>query len=104
MLGATDAIAGAHGWPRFRIGINTGPVVAGNVGAEGRRSFATIGDTTNLASRLMSASEPGQIVVGDTTRTHLESISGLHLAPLGSIRVKGKREPIAAWVLTGQAA
>jgi len=99
----TDEIAAAEDWPRFRIGINSGPVVAGNVGAAGRRSFATIGDTTNLASRLMSAAEPGQIVIGPSTRTHLASMDALDLTPLGSIRVKGKREPIDAWLLGGLA-
>jgi len=99
----TDALAAAEQWPRFRIGINTGPVVAGNVGAAGRRSFATIGDTTNLASRLMSAAEPGQIVVGPSTRTHLEAIAAVELAPLGPIRLKGKRQPVDAWLLSGVA-
>ena len=96
---ASDAIAAADRWPRFRVGINTGPVVAGTVGAAGRRSFATIGDTTNLASRLMSAAEPGQIVVGPNTGTLLRTITELDLTPLGPIQVKGKREPIQAWVL-----
>ena len=98
---ATDAIAAREQWPRFRIGINTGPVVAGNVGAAGRRSFATIGDTTNLASRLMSAAEPGQIVIGPSTRAELGPLAGVDLTPLGQIRVKGKREPVEAWVLSG---
>ena len=98
-----DPIAEREGWPRFRIGINTGPVVAGNVGAAGRRSFATIGDTTNLASRLMGAAEPGQIVIGPSTQTQLEPMATLDLRPLGSIRVKGKREPVEAWVLAGGA-
>ncbi len=99
IIRATDAIAADHQWPRFRAGINTGPVVAGTVGAAGRRSFATIGDTTNLASRLMSAAEPGQIVVGPDTGTLLQPIAEFELASLGAIRVKGKREPIDAWVL-----
>ncbi len=99
ILRVTDAIAAANGWPRFRVGINTGPVAAGNVGAAGRRSFATIGDTTNLASRLMSAAQPGQIVIGPNTRDELEP-SGAQLEPLGPIRLKGKRDAIDAWVLS----
>jgi adenylate cyclase len=99
ILRVTDAIAAANGWPRFRVGINTGPVAAGNVGAAGRRSFATIGDTTNLASRLMSAAQPGQIVIGPNTRDELEP-RGAQLEPLGPIRLKGKRDAIDAWVLS----
>jgi len=100
MLRVTDAIAEERGWPRFRIDINTGPVAAGNVGAAGRRSFATIGDTTNLASRLMSAGQPGQIVIGPNTRSVLESGPARRLAPLGPIRVKGKQAAIEAWLLS----
>jgi adenylate cyclase len=100
ILRATDAIAAREGWPQFRAGINTGPVVAGTVGAAGRRSFATIGDTTNLASRLMSAAEPGQVVIGPSTHARLEAIPALDVTPLGAIQVKGKRAPVEAWVLT----
>lgn len=103
ILRATDPIAATHpGWPRFRIGLNTGPAVVGNVGAAGRRSFASIGDTTNLGSRLMSAGEAGQIVLGPATRAALEPqvASGrLQVRALGAVRVKGKREPVEAWLL-----
>ena len=61
-------LADAHpGWPVFRVGVNTGPAVVGNVGVAGRRSFAVIGDTTNVAARLMAAGEPGEVVVGRAT-------------------------------------
>jgi class 3 adenylate cyclase len=103
ILRATDPIAAAHpGWPRFRIGLNTGPAVVGNVGAVGRRSFASIGDTTNLGSRLMSAGEAGQIVLGPATRAALEpqiAAGTLRVRALGAVRVKGKREPVEAWLL-----
>src|SRR6185503_20874579 len=54
-------------WPVFRVGVNTGPAVVGNVGAVGRRSFAVIGDTTNTASRLMSLGDPGEVTVSRAT-------------------------------------
>jgi adenylate cyclase len=97
---ASSEIATTEDWPRFRIGINTGPVVAGNVGAAGRRSFAAIGDTTNLAARLMSAAQPGQVVIGATTRAQLEGLPAVELTSLGPIRVKGKRQSIDAWALS----
>jgi adenylate cyclase len=84
-------------WPVFRVGINTGPALVGNVGTEGRRSFAAIGDSTNTAARLMGAGEPGQVVVGRPTWDALgDRRSG---TPIGSVRLKGKREPVDAWVL-----
>jgi class 3 adenylate cyclase len=105
ILRVTEPIAAAHpGWPRFRIGLNSGPVAVGTVGAAGRRSFATIGDTTNLGSRLMSAGEPGQVVIGPGTHRGLGAaiVAGEFGAqPLGPVRVKGKREPVEAWLLHG---
>ena len=74
----------------------------GTVGAAGRRSFATIGDTTNLGSRLMSAAAPGQVVVGPETHRQLEMLRAFALEPLGPVRIKGKRDPVEAWRL-GQA-
>ncbi len=62
------ALAGQHqGWPMFRVGINTGAAVVGDVGAADRRSFAVIGDTTNVAARLAAVGSPGQVVVARAT-------------------------------------
>jgi adenylate cyclase len=103
ILRRTDAISVTHtGWPRFRIGVNTGPAAVGIIGAAGRRSFATIGDTTNLGSRLMSAGQPGQLVVGAATRGDLGALieSGEASATsIGPVQVKGKRDPVDAWVI-----
>jgi adenylate cyclase len=91
-------LAAAHpGWPIFRVGVNTGRAVVGDVGAARRRSFAVIGDTTNVAARLMAAGEPGQVVVARTT---WEAISNeADGVALGPTRVKGKRLPVEAWIL-----
>lgn len=99
LLDATDAIASAHAWPRFRIGVNTGPAVAGNVGSQARRSFASIGDATNVAARLLGVAEPGQVVIGPLTRAGIEGEAGLTATPLGPLQVKGRREPVEAWSL-----
>ncbi|HEX2884580.1 MAG TPA: adenylate/guanylate cyclase domain-containing protein, partial [Candidatus Limnocylindria bacterium] len=104
LIREADRVAAGHpGWPRFRVGIATGPAAVGTVGAGSRRSFATIGDTTNLASRLMSLAEPGQVVIGPETRAALGG-DGLSLVPLGSRQVKGKREPVETWAVDPAAA
>ena len=54
-------------WPRFRVGVNTGAAVVGNVGTADQRSFAAIGEATNHAARLQAAAAPGEIVVGEAT-------------------------------------
>jgi class 3 adenylate cyclase len=85
------------GWPIFRVGVNTGPAVIGDIGSQARRSFAAIGDATNTAARLMAAGEPGQVVVGRSTWQALGPEAGG--VALGQIMVKGKREAVEAWRL-----
>ena len=101
IIDAGGPLAATHAdWPIFRAGVNTGPVIVGNVGAAGRRSFTVIGDTTNVASRLLALGEPGQVVVAEATWERLGP--GRDGVALGPSRVKGKREPVLAWVLRGR--
>ena len=96
------SLAASHpGWPMFRVGVNTGLSVLGDIGAAGRRSFASIGDTTNVAARLATVGEPGQVVVARTT---WEALGAAHQGDaLGPTRVKGKQAPVEAWVLRSTA-
>jgi adenylate cyclase len=71
--------------------------VIGNVGSAERRSFTAIGDTTNLAARLQGQAEPGQVVIGAATLAALGD--GVQAAPLGPLELKGKSEPVEAYVL-----
>ena len=98
IVAAGRPIAAAHpDWPIFRVGVNTGPAVIGNVGSDARRSFAAIGDAINTAARLMAAGEPGDVVVGKATWEALGA--GRAGEPLGAVRVKGKTVPVEAWRL-----
>ena len=105
LVRVTDALAAAHrGWPRFRVGVNTGPAVVGTIGAAERHSLATIGDTTNLGSRLAGVADPGEVVIGPATYRELQRVieaGTLVSRPLGPVTVKGKREPVEAWVVAG---
>jgi class 3 adenylate cyclase len=86
----------------FRVGVNTGRAVVGNVGVEGRHTFTVIGDTTNVAARLLAAAEPGSVVVSAATWAALDGrIDGV---ALGAIALKGKRDPVEVWSVTGAAA
>ncbi|RHW27386.1 adenylate/guanylate cyclase domain-containing protein [Nocardioides immobilis] len=89
--------AGRAEWPRFRVGVNSGPALVGNVGSVEFRNFACIGDTTNLAARLEGLAEPGQVVIGPTTRLLLDELADV--TSLGPVTVKGKRDPLEAFVL-----
>jgi adenylate cyclase len=96
----TDRLAGKHpGWPRFRIAVNTGVAVVGNVGADAHRSFTAIGDTINLAARLQATAAPGEVVVGPATRADLADCDCAVVVPLGAAELKGKREPVPIYRL-----
>jgi adenylate cyclase len=98
MQRATEAArAGHEDWPRFRAGVNTGVAVVGNVGTAEQRSFAAIGDTTNLAARLQAAAEPGQVVVSTTTASAVRDVYDFD--GLGPLAVKGKEQPVDAYVV-----
>ncbi len=100
MRDASAALAGQHpGWPRFRLGLNTGPAAVGHVGTEEQRSFAAIGDTTNLAARLQHAASAGQIFVAAETASRLGPDAGLQ--PLPALDLAGKAEPVEAFLLRG---
>jgi len=93
-----DKAAFGHAdWPRFRVGINTGPALVGNIGAEQMRSFTAIGDTMNLAARLQNLAEPGQVVLGPSTSATLGTAA--RVSRHGWVKVKGKRDPVRLCVL-----
>jgi class 3 adenylate cyclase/tetratricopeptide (TPR) repeat protein len=88
-------VARAHGVElRLRVGINTGPVVVGAIGRDLRMDYTAVGDTTNLAARLLNIAAPGQIVVSEHTRVLTEGY--FVFEPLGEFAVKGKSAPVRA--------
>jgi adenylate cyclase len=80
--------------PELRIGINTGPVVAGLFAAGGARDYTVIGDTVNVASRLQGLCEPGRILVGPATYEQTGHLFEFDEAQ--QLQVRGRREPVAA--------
>ena len=79
----------------MRQGLNSGLVVVGSIGSDLRMDYTAIGDTTNVAARLVQAADRGRIVVSEAVHRQVEDY--VFMRPLGLLAVKGKSEPIAAW-------
>jgi adenylate cyclase len=80
-----------------KIGVNTGFVFAGHVGATTRREYTVMGDVVNIAARLMQLAQAGQILVGEATH---DSLPGKFVwQPLEPVKVKGKSQPVRIYAL-----
>ncbi len=77
---------------KVRIGLNSGTVVVATVGSDFRMNYTALGDAVNVASRLQTLAEPGAILVSRPVYEQTRSI--FEFRELGSIRVKGRVEPV----------
>jgi class 3 adenylate cyclase/predicted ATPase len=80
----------------MRIGINTGQVMAGEVGSSALKQFTLMGDTVNVASRLEHEAEPGSILVGEST--YRLASHAFEFEPGKSLQIRGKAQPVAVYV------
>jgi adenylate cyclase len=85
------------GWPRLRIGVNSGDAVVREMGGHGFVAYAVIGDTVNTGSRLEGQAPVGGVLIGPETYRRLPAGSVVEARP--GLRVKGKDSAIDAYVL-----
>jgi class 3 adenylate cyclase/tetratricopeptide (TPR) repeat protein len=82
---------------KMRIGINSGMVVVGAIGDDLRMDYTAMGDTTNLAARMETATEPGSVLVSGNIYRQTKEF--FEFQTLGEIQVKGKEEKVEAYKL-----
>jgi adenylate cyclase len=96
-LGELNRSWAARGMARLDIGvgINSGDMIAGNIGSSSIMSYTVIGDNVNLGSRLESLNKEysTRIIISDATRARLTGIYDIR--PLGDVVVKGKTRAVA---------
>ncbi len=83
----------------IRAGINSGPVIVGNVGSDLRYEYTALGDAVNVAARIQTAAQPGQVLISDMTRRFVPTV--FDFDDLGQVEVKGKSEPVHLYRVTG---
>jgi len=102
---AIQRLLGGRTWPDGEplaagVGICTGEMIAGNVGAGERVIYTIVGDAVNLAARLQVRTRdlPATILVTESTRTALRAVDGARLRFLGEVALKGiaSRVPVYA--------
>lgn len=84
----------------IRVGINTGKVVAGNLGSDIRMEYTALGDAVNVAKRLESVSRPQYVTIGE--ETYINTKNYFCARPLGELLLKGKTQKVLAYELTGE--
>ncbi len=85
------------GWPRARVGVNTGEAVMSELGGHGRVEYTLVGDTINTGSRLEGQAPVGGVVIGAETYRQLPKNAVVE--PMIDVKVKGKEAALEAYLL-----
>ena len=92
------AIAEKHpGWPKLRVGVNSGEAVLREVGGAGHVAYPLVGDTVNTGSRLESLAPAGGVLIGAQTYGQLPD--GAVVEARTGLQIKGKTDAVHAYVL-----
>ena len=86
---------------RFRIGINSGPMLAGNLGCSDRMEYTVVGDTVNLAARLCGEAPPGGVVLNEATRAQPGVAGEILVSESREIRVRNRTQPALVHQVSG---
>ena len=90
----------AHGIEfAVRVGINTGPVIVGEVGSDLKYEYTAMGDAVNLAARMQAAAQPGAVLISENTYRFVAPV--FDCVDLGLVEVKGKADRVRIYQVQG---
>lgn len=81
----------------FRIGVNSGTMLAGNMGSTERMEYTVVGDSVNLASRLSHAGNPGEAIITEQMLRGKKMETRVATARHGKIQLRGKKDPVSIY-------
>jgi len=102
ITGRVSALRAARGLATVavKVGLNSGAVLAGNLGSEERMQYTVVGDTVNVASRLCDLCEPGKILMTEDTVRQEGVEDSATLCPVAPVTLKGRRRALTPYQLS----
>ena len=85
----------------FRIGINSGNMLAGNLGSHDRMQYTVVGDSVNLASRLSNMASAGEVVASEEMVSNPNVRPRVRLRQSGAMRIRGRNESVNTFIVEG---
>jgi len=86
---------------QFRLGINSGGMLAGNMGYSDRMEFTVVGDSVNLASRLCTFAEPGEIIINKDVYLHGDISKRVLARAHKPIQLRSRKHPVSTYLVEG---
>jgi adenylate cyclase len=83
----------------FRIGINTGSMLAGNMGSHDRMQYTVVGDSVNLASRLSNIAGPDEVIIQEQLYNQLDVHTRVIAHKHGEIPIRGKSLGVKTYIV-----
>jgi len=87
----------------FRIGVNSGGMLAGNMGAQERMQYTVVGEVVNLASRLHTTAENGQVIISEEMYDNEDLRWRISASKCQEIQLRGISKPVITYIVTNVA-
>lgn len=84
---------------KFRLGLNSGEMLAGNMGSHERMEYTVLGDSVNLASRLSAAADGGQVIITEQVYRQEDVYDRFVARPHRAIRLRGIQHPVMTYII-----